>query len=436
MTKRAVVFSGGGAKGGYQIGAWKALNELGFKPDIVTGTSVGALNGALMALDKYDDAYDIWYNMGMDTVFAQFVGNTGNDENIGKLAKEVVLKGGADYTPLQELVKGLMEEDKLRHSPIEFGLVTTQLKAIKATQLYIEDIPYGEAADYVIASAACYPFMKSYKIGETKFVDGGYSDNMPVQMAIDKGATEIVLLNIANSEKFTPITEDGIILHYVHNKRPFEGTMMSFNKEISRNNITQGYLDTLKVFGKFDGYYYTFEKGEQYQADKYNEQFDKKFMQIYSNLPNATRLEHLGREAINGLFRDYRPFEFRHCSNVLTCAENAAEILGVNPREVYTFEQLNDIIIERLHQELNMQNYEQAESFAAALNKGISIDLLKTAVNGWDKTQLMLYAMQILLMDKINQSQKARLWLISILMPNVFCASLYCCEALKNMNDA
>ena len=100
MTKRAVVFSGGGAKGGYQIGAWKALNELGFKPDIVTGTSVGALNGALMALDKYDDAYDIWYNMGMDTVFAQFVGNTDNEETIGKLAKEFVLKGCADYTPL------------------------------------------------------------------------------------------------------------------------------------------------------------------------------------------------------------------------------------------------------------------------------------------------------------------------------------------------
>ena len=72
-VKRAVVFSGGGAKGGYQIGAWKALREIGFAPDIVTGTSVGALNGALMALGKYEDARSIWENMSMNRVFSQFV---------------------------------------------------------------------------------------------------------------------------------------------------------------------------------------------------------------------------------------------------------------------------------------------------------------------------------------------------------------------------
>ena len=49
MGKRAVVLSGGGAKGGYQIGVWKVLRQMGFTPDIVVGTSVGALNGALMA---------------------------------------------------------------------------------------------------------------------------------------------------------------------------------------------------------------------------------------------------------------------------------------------------------------------------------------------------------------------------------------------------
>ena len=75
-VKRAVVFSGGGAKGGYQIGAWKALREIGFVPDIVTGTSVGALNGALMALGKYEDALFIWENMSADRVFAQFVEDT------------------------------------------------------------------------------------------------------------------------------------------------------------------------------------------------------------------------------------------------------------------------------------------------------------------------------------------------------------------------
>ena len=50
--KRALVLSGGGGRGSYQIGVWKALRDLGIKFDIITGTSVGALNGALMVQDQ------------------------------------------------------------------------------------------------------------------------------------------------------------------------------------------------------------------------------------------------------------------------------------------------------------------------------------------------------------------------------------------------
>ena len=166
MGKKAVVLSGGGAKGGYQIGVWKVLRQMGFTPDIVVGTSVGALNGALMALDNFDAALDIWENMSMDSVFQNFV-NMSDEENpdresyIKELAKEAIFKGGADYTPLQERVKSLMDEEKLRTSPIRFGLVTTMFPKIKPVEVFIEDIPEGKAADYVLASAAAFPFMKS-----------------------------------------------------------------------------------------------------------------------------------------------------------------------------------------------------------------------------------------------------------------------------------
>ena len=51
--KRAVVLSGGGAKGAYEIGVWKALRRLSINYDIVCGTSVGALNGVLMVQKDY-----------------------------------------------------------------------------------------------------------------------------------------------------------------------------------------------------------------------------------------------------------------------------------------------------------------------------------------------------------------------------------------------
>ena len=58
-----LVLEGGGAKGAYQIGAWRALKEAGVKIKGVAGTSVGALNGALICMDDYENAKKVWENI-------------------------------------------------------------------------------------------------------------------------------------------------------------------------------------------------------------------------------------------------------------------------------------------------------------------------------------------------------------------------------------
>ena len=67
--KRALVLSGGGAKGSYQYGVWKALKKLNIKFDIVTGTSIGAVNGAMMTLDDFDKAGEVWEKLNTKDVF-------------------------------------------------------------------------------------------------------------------------------------------------------------------------------------------------------------------------------------------------------------------------------------------------------------------------------------------------------------------------------
>ena len=61
--RKALVLAGGGARGSYQVGVWRALTELGWKPDLITGTSVGSLNGAMFALDLYETARDMWLSI-------------------------------------------------------------------------------------------------------------------------------------------------------------------------------------------------------------------------------------------------------------------------------------------------------------------------------------------------------------------------------------
>ena len=58
--KYGLVLSGGGSKGAYESGCMKALQELGYHFDIVTGTSIGALNGLLVAQEDYQKLYELW----------------------------------------------------------------------------------------------------------------------------------------------------------------------------------------------------------------------------------------------------------------------------------------------------------------------------------------------------------------------------------------
>lgn len=67
--KRAIVLSGGGSKGAYQIGVWRALRKLNISYDIVTGTSVGALNAALFVQQDYWRGLWLWFNMDFKVVF-------------------------------------------------------------------------------------------------------------------------------------------------------------------------------------------------------------------------------------------------------------------------------------------------------------------------------------------------------------------------------
>lgn len=60
MKSYGLVLAGGGAKGAYQIGAWKAMRELGVTFDAITGVSIGAINGALIAQGDFDRAVELW----------------------------------------------------------------------------------------------------------------------------------------------------------------------------------------------------------------------------------------------------------------------------------------------------------------------------------------------------------------------------------------
>ena len=105
--KRALVFGGGGSKGAYELGVWRALEELGISFDIVTGTSIGAMIGAMYVQKQYERCLELWEKLSVDDIIANGVNLDMDIELLmsqkGRyktLLKSYVKNKGADITPL------------------------------------------------------------------------------------------------------------------------------------------------------------------------------------------------------------------------------------------------------------------------------------------------------------------------------------------------
>ena len=239
MGKTALVLGGGGARGAYEIGVWQALNELGIDIDIVTGSSIGAVNAALVAQGDFDLSMEIWRKM--------------EEGNVTELTENDVFEG---------LLNRYLDEEKIRNSSIDFGVVTAELPTLKGHCVFAEEIPNGEINEYIMASAACFPFVHPHEIGDKKFIDGGFFDNLPVDMAFKRGAKHIIAVDLDSfglirREHYEEIEDLKII------SCKWElGNFFQFKPERIKKEIRLGYLDTMKTFGAFSGNKYTFIKGE------------------------------------------------------------------------------------------------------------------------------------------------------------------------------
>ena len=188
-----LVFDGGGARGAYQIGAWKALEEVGIKIQAVAGTSVGALNGALVCMGNLEQAENIWKKMTfsqvMDVDDEKMEELFDGEISLGEFLKSLWKKlsdGGIDITPLKELIHEVVDEEKIRNCGKEFCLLTFSLSEFRELDLSVEDIPEGLLEDFLLASAYLLGFKNEPLHGKT-YLDGGVVNNVPTNSLIKRG---------------------------------------------------------------------------------------------------------------------------------------------------------------------------------------------------------------------------------------------------------
>ena len=266
--KRALVFSGGGSRGSYELGVWQALEEAGLRFHMCFGTSIGAINAALflqgdraLAARLWDEIVERGLLRGGKAEGAQVERMFGRKREILPFLLEHARQMRLDIAPLEALLREHLREGRVRAAGMDFGLVAMKFPTLAPATRTLEAIPEGQLVDWVLASSACFPIFPTRVIDGERYVDGGYCDNLPIDLALRAGAEEVLAVEL-HPQPTHPEYAKMPFLTAVMPRRSL-GAFLDFDGDVVRRNRMQGYYDAMKQLGRFDGLYYTFTARER-----------------------------------------------------------------------------------------------------------------------------------------------------------------------------
>lgn len=352
--KKALALCGGGAKGSYEAGCFKALNEIGEHFDIVTGTSIGCLNAAMYCQGDFDRDYELWEKLNVQMImkygfnFERYdvINGIRNGQNSINMVLNYMTNRGADIRPLRKLIDEYIDVEKIKTSDVTFGIVTASFPTMKGCEIVANKLSDDFIKDFILASASCWPVFPVCKIDGKSYVDGGYYDNLPINYALRLGAQEVVAIDL-NME---PTHKEYTNTRFVRYIKPTHnlGTFMQFDHETIMNNMTLGYLDTMKSFKRFEGYRYTL-KFEELPFDE--AKLVDKLLLVYSycqrNLIKNVKKAYQG--SVLDYLSEYTVKRLTKKEFAIRAIEVFAELMGVDYFKVYSPKELIDKSLEALN---------------------------------------------------------------------------------------
>ena len=340
MSKLGLVLSGGGSKGAYEIGVYKALKKLHKNIDIVTGTSIGAINGLFIVQKDLRGALKLWKNISFKTIYDEDSFPIMEDEKLSKIymqyAKSFINEGGLDIYKMKSLFDKSFKPYKFYNSNVDYGLVTYNISQNKPVLKIKEELPKENIKEYVLASASCYPAFKPYLIDGEMYIDGGYYDNLPINLAIDLGATEIIAVDLRAIGFKKNVKNKAVDITYIVPRNKI-GSFLVFDKNQAKKSIKLGYNDTMKTFGKLEGNYFTFKKYNLIKNyNKYAENFEEKLKEIFKVSDNKILNKIFETDIFKGILNNKTLY-----NNFNNLIETAGKIFNFDESTIYNIYSYN-----------------------------------------------------------------------------------------------
>ena len=285
--KYGLVFAGGGGKGGYEIGVWKALKESETLPiGAVSGTSVGALNAALYASGDYDKAEEIWLNISTNKIlspdtystdkmikqlmytiksvipmmsypnsFGKAVGTIG--KGVGTLGASVLVKkyvsnrgGMFSREGLVEIIQESGVLDKITRDSIPCYATCFNITHGRTQPFMLNMEGKDRITNILLASSAIPIAFPQEEIDGNKYYDGGIpfvGDNVPVKPLYELGIRKFIVVHLSRDgvDTFAEKFKNASFIHVFPKKDQggfFDGTL-DFDPKNARKRINEGYRD-------------------------------------------------------------------------------------------------------------------------------------------------------------------------------------------------
>jgi NTE family protein len=213
--KVAFVLGGGGQMGAHEVGMIRALLERDFKPDLVVGTSVGALNGAAVAsrpdVEMVDVLESVWLNLDEGRVFG--------DSLFARTANLVRSRTYLQSSrPLRQMLERMLPAKRFEDLQVPFQCVAANIE--RAAEHWFSE---GPLVDAILASCAVPGILPPVELNGEHFIDGGVVNSIPIERAVDLGAKEIYVLQVGRIDR--PLSPP---------KNPWQVAMVAF--EIARRH--------------------------------------------------------------------------------------------------------------------------------------------------------------------------------------------------------
>jgi NTE family protein len=219
----AFVLGGGGLLGSHQVGMLRALADQRIKPDLVVGTSVGAINGSFLAANPADAAErlgELWRSDAVAQAFSETL--------LGRAVR--LARSGThlhSIEPLQQMLTEMLPVDSFADLELPFQCVAASIERASAAWFSA-----GPVVPAVLASCAVPGLLPPVEIGDEHYFDGGLVDSIPVGRAVTLGASTVYVLQVGRIE--SPLTVP---------RRPWEVGLVAF--EIARRHRFHEEISTI-----------------------------------------------------------------------------------------------------------------------------------------------------------------------------------------------